>query len=117
VKTIMILIFLSVGVSGCSMYAKKSEKFVWSNNSEFTLYYNGCDLTSHKSKYKDSSGKRRNGPRISIMSVSEDGETIGEWIAYCGSVQAYGTSDCAIRRDYFKLKEIGCPNMKFSVTQ
>ncbi len=112
-KHITLMFISALILTGC-VYPKKSHTY-GNDDFEITFYNSGCDLTRHKAVFKNKSNDPIDSPNIRIMAVSEYGETIGEWVAYCGSTQPKGSSRCTVGRDYFQLQQVGCPNMRFTV--
>lgn len=86
---------VAVVLSGCAALLPQAETIKFSGrNAELRVVKTGCVLDS--GTYTDVSGRGNSHPMARFIAVSNGGQTVGQWTAYCEAVVPNGTSSCKI---------------------
>lgn len=118
-KNILSVSIIALAVLGCAVGAMQERQVRFTGQeAEFSFVKGGCLMK--KGQYTDRSGRGRSSPFIKFIAVSDNGQTIGEWKAYCKSVAPNGTSSCEIHGEGTAATGggMGCPGFQnFRVIQ
>jgi hypothetical protein len=94
-KRVASVLAILTALGGCAAVRPTSETIKFSGTgAEFAFEKRACVLTN--GKYTDLSGKGNPRPWLKFIAVTNGGQTVGEWTAFCAAVVPGGTSSCDI---------------------
>ena len=95
-KIMLLLVALAAILQGCATGTPTGRKVTFDvpDRFEFSFVQNGCVATQGKFTNRTERGYTR--PTVSFVAVNRSGHTVGEFIAWCKTVAAHGSSDCEI---------------------